>query len=326
MQGRFFSLTNKIQFSDSKHQQSSPINTIKSKEKRTNERYREITDYKDNYSISLSLPLTSEEVILSKEEPQKLLNSSKKYIIEHAARRIDLFFYLLIAYYKTNHAIVQGDTLLQHGKGRRIKKKIGLTHACHSSFFPTLMDESKELKDAFCSSILSGTHFLDNLNSTVELPLFVNNFDCQLEGKISYPSKYRQDSLMIIQAVSQGLLTPTQGLTDFLKILSQAFDDLEMKKPVNKNSQPYLLRDSLVSPKNIKSDLIAFIKEGTFTDKWQVETKRVNPDYIEMMLRLTTDEKEKCKKSPEIRDEIYACKYQQLQNEILTTKTSLKTP
>lgn len=55
-------------------------------------------------------------------------------IREHSARRIDLFFLLLIGIYKQNVSYQKGRTGVQHGRGNEET----MTAGCHSSLFPCL--------------------------------------------------------------------------------------------------------------------------------------------------------------------------------------------
>lgn len=307
------------------------------KEKEQNaisEKQRKKSGFYENYVASLSLPLTDKVIRTNRNNPRCLLELSRENILEHAARRVDLFFYTLIAYYKTNCLPIQGDTLFQHGHGRKTIKRVELTQACHSSFFPSFVDKtihskikinspsSDKTNIDFKRSIISGTHFFDSLNSTVELPLFVNNFDRNLEGKIETPSACRQSALDIIHKVSTGDLNPLEGLREFFIIMKQAFDDIAGKKAMSKYGNPYLDRDSQNSPMDIKNELLELQKIGTFKNKWCKATQDVSQEYIELLLRLTPQEKEISMRSLAKRKKIYLNKMNEIQIEILTTKSS----
>ena len=308
---------------------------LKSKEQNAiNEKQRKKSGFCDNYVASLALAVADREIRINRNIPKKLLALSRDNIIEHAARRVDLFFYTLIAYYKTHCLPIQGDTLFQHGHGRKTIKRVELTQACHSSFFPSFVDKvihsqikvdspaADKANIDFKRSILSGTHFLDSLNSTVELPLFVNNFDCHLEGKIENPSACRQKALEIIRKVSAGHVNPIEGLREFFLIMKQAFADIAGKKPMSKYGNPYLERDSLNSPLDIKDELIELEKIGTFKSKWCEGVQDVSQEYIELLLRLTPEEKTLSMRSLSKRKKIYLDKMNEIQLEILTTKSS----
>jgi len=77
--------------------------------------------YKDNLTAALSLPYSKNELEELQDDPNALLEISKKYVIEHANRRVDLFFYTLIAYYQSSVFPMSGHTNLQHGTGRNIR-------------------------------------------------------------------------------------------------------------------------------------------------------------------------------------------------------------
>lgn len=296
--------------------------------------YRTKSHYKDNITASLALPTSKREIRIKRNDPKYLLDLSRDYIIEHAARRVDLFFYTLIAYYKKNSSITQGDTLFQHGLGRKTLSRVCLTQACHSSFFPAFVDETinrhAKIKSSsshinthlFKRSIISGTHFLDSLNSTIELPLFVNYFDGTLEGKISNPSACRKSSIEIIQLTSSGHITPIEGLREFFIVMNKAFSDISEKKPMSKSGPSYLERDSQSSPINIKNEILELQKIGTFSNKWRTVAQQVSEEYIEMLLRLTPEEKSKCTLTVKNKNEIYLKKIHEIQSEILNSKSS----
>ena len=67
-------------------------------------------------------------------------------LIEHTERRVDLFFYSLIAYYQTHAEPEIGRTYFQHGKGKLYNHKASF-HACHSSLLPSFIDKSIEKAD-----------------------------------------------------------------------------------------------------------------------------------------------------------------------------------
>lgn len=307
-----------------KHPMTSPGHELKYIEKSIDSaRSRIVTPYQDNHSAALTLPVTDEKLSRTITHPSTLLALSKDYIKEHAARRVDLFFYTLVAYFNTETQPALGSTRLQHGVGRHSPDFFRLTAACHSSLSPGILDETIQQNhdDSTPSydidkSILSHTHFMDNLNSTVELPMFVNDLDHELENA----AQCREESMMILKKVAQGL-NPIEGLQQFLIMMQNAFADIEEKKPLTRRGTPYLLRDSAESPQSIKHNLIALQKHGTFFNKWNASSQSVENPYINLLLRLTPDEIAKCEKYPNRRDKIYRKKILALQQEILTTKT-----
>ncbi|MDI1351997.1 MAG: hypothetical protein PSV35_04390, partial [bacterium] len=73
------------------------------------EEQRQFTDkkrrrfsYSANITASLALPYTIDKLVERKSDFRTLLNMSQNNIIEHANRRVDLFFYTLVAYYNTS--------------------------------------------------------------------------------------------------------------------------------------------------------------------------------------------------------------------------------
>lgn len=310
---------------------------LKNKEQDGENKNRSRASYLDNYSAALAMSASNEELERKISDHKGLFELSEKNIAEHAARRVDMFFYILIAYYKKNVLPVQGNTTLQHGKGRQSSTKKNITQACHSSLFsafvddtinhsaPVRMDDSDDdISRKVKKSIICGTHFLDSLNSTVELPVFVNNLDCELEGRIGYPSVCRQKSLDIIRNVSLGRINPIQGLSEFLKIMNETFKDLQNSEENSESKSTYLSRDALNAPKHIKSQLLKLVASATTTDKLSPEMQSATDEYIELLLRLSPTEKLKCKSSREIREEVYINKIQEIQTEILSTQSQYK--
>ena len=226
-------------------------------------------------------------------------------IIEHAQRRVDLFFYTLIVYYKTGLTVHLDETKLQHGTGN------GITAACHSAILPSLWDT--EIIDPLHpqgrqptllnirTSILDDTHFYQSLNSTVELHQAVNYFETHyLEGKKS-ENKMRSKSLEILNRVSQATITPIQGVLEFLIALNALFDEVR---------DHYLNKEELkTSPVTTRSLIFDCEKKGSFYSKWH-ENKgeaapTLNDDYVNTLLRLSKEDLALLKKQANETPEAY---------------------
>ena len=277
-------------------------------------------DYGENITAALSLPITNCELEDKQYDKDALLSLSENLIIEHAARRVDLFFYTMIAYYKSHLYIQRGRTELQHGIGRNARNNVNVTQACHSSFFGGFIDDSARTDQtntqSNSQSILSNTHFSDSLNATIELPAFVNKLDDELE----VTCMGRQKCLSILSRVSCGTIDPVQGLTEFLILMNDNFNDLENNKKLTPHSPAYLSRMSPEATSKIKNILIHLERSGTMVNKWCSETQSINNEYIELLLRLTPEEKMRCKVSDDKRKKIYAVKFNEIRNEILINK------
>lgn len=303
----------------------------KPEDKKISRKNRIKTTYDANYTSALKLPC-SDEVLEKKQSNQlNLLTEYKDHIIEHAARRVDLFFYTLIGYYGSGVKPQQGQTVLQHGRGRCAQNKRTITQACHSSIFSSLKDEKPQSKKpmftrshsdlylAVKKQRFSGTHFMDSLNSTVELPNFVNKFDGELEDRL----EVRKKSLAILQQVSMGDMNPIEGLNEFLKMMEAIFKKIEAR-PSFPKPKTGLISASIFSPRDVKTGTVLLTKQGTLGHKWHPETKSVVDEYIELQLRLNSDEKKTCKISEEKRTLIYENKMQEIQKEILETKSTFQ--
>jgi hypothetical protein len=63
---------------------------------------RNRSEYEENYSAALALPCATDELEALKDHSTALPDITKNFIIEHASRRVDLFFYTLVAYYNSD--------------------------------------------------------------------------------------------------------------------------------------------------------------------------------------------------------------------------------
>lgn len=156
-------------------------------------------------------------------------------IMEHAQRRVDLYFYLLVAVYKQNANIVKVFTQKQHGAGTNESG----TNACHDSLFPNVLLQYPQTKLSYLWTAFvtpwafAGTHFEDANNMTTELPAIVNEFDTYMEaanpGQRSVPSKYVKKMLVDLNLVSRGEMTPIDAMNSFLAITKLFFSEFEAK-------------------------------------------------------------------------------------------------
>lgn len=272
------------------------------------------TEYTDNYSAALALPSGSLALKRKYGHQQALFNVSKELIIEHARRRVDLFLYLLVAYYNKGLTPTIGHTTLQHGRGRNTTQNMSITQACHSSLIPALVDEL--IYDTPKKSLLCGTHFMNSLNTTIELPAFVNDLDNALENAC------RDKSLEILCNVSHGVINPIQGSTRFLNLLGSFLNDLK-KSSEEKQAAPLQHRTFLRQQSYIAPSLIDLVIQGTFDTTFSKENQTVSDAYIQLLLRLTPTEKTLCSTGDVIKANVYLKKIEELQHEILTTKSSL---
>lgn len=233
-------------------------------------------------------------------EATDIIDKLKDEISEHAARRVDLFFYLLIAVHGKKVKISKADTIKQHGKGCRKKA----TQACHSSLFPNLKfsDENKSTMS------LQGTHFDESLNMTVELPEIVNVFDGYLEGN-NKNGRYIQACLVVINKVSMNEISIKEGMNEFLRIMHDFFNEFETEKLIKMNTENALLL----------SRVSAYEKMGTFLCTNE-DKKTISNDYIFALLRLRHDDIKKVENN----SDLLTAYYEQFQKETLESKASHK--
>lgn len=240
-------------------------------------------------------------------------------IKEHAARRVDLFFYLLLTVYKKDVIVTKESTIKQHGRGSKSKG----TQACHSSLFPNIkLVPTTQWSLLTHDPTLSGTQFEETLNMTVELPNIVNAFDGHLEGRYQ-PTKYVNECLNILNEVSKGTMSPQEGMSAYFKVMNIFFSGLE-KKYFNKNKienteQVSKLKEGPIDTPDAFKKVWEYEKEGTFLAA--NEDMTLNKDYLYLMLRLNQTEICKVKKSPELLPKYY----KRIQEEILSSKSEKST-
>lgn len=234
----------------------------------------------------------------------KKVESISELIIEHAMRRADLFFYLMVAVYKKNVRVYKDATVKQHGSGSQDLN----TQGCHCSVIPNvkLTPMNNSIFQSSPVPDLENTQFSESLNMTVELPLIVNVFDGILEGKRQH-SKQVKALLEILNQVSRGTLTPKLGMNKYYKIMDDFFNHVE---------QNQIRKNKIESPKAFKK-VWEFEKTGTFA---MVHNGCMKDEYFYSLLRLNKYEIDKLKKEPAI-VEIY---YKNIQDEIYENKPNLK--
>ncbi len=225
---------------------------------------RRVTNFNKNVTAALELPIATEKLTALHTDPNTLFHMCKDFIKEHSARRMDIYFYLLIAVYNTQCVIRQDNTMLQHGKGRKSKSpnRVSLTHACHSNFFPNLVVSGNNAT-SLNENLFDRTHFMDTMNITSELPVFVNQLDSMLEGKIHHPSILRKKSLDILRLVAKGTIDPVEGFRQFLSTFNTTLDFFGNEKNIKKTH--YLGKKS-GPDKTIKLELLKTVKAGSCCD------------------------------------------------------------
>ena len=183
----------------------------------------------------------------------------------HASTRMDLLFFTMIAYYRSNLTVKSAKTNRQHGQST------GEFRACHSALLPALHDTQKTYTAPYYNlrrvapavsyyntSIFDGTHFEDALNATVELHCSVNYFD-------SYyiENTMRDQAIAIINQVSLGKLNPIEGMNAFLRAFHQHFVDI---------AQSYYTKSELkTSPTSTRFLIHAAQYRGTFFNTCGIE-------------------------------------------------------
>ncbi len=283
---------------------------LKREERRQFDRRRIRFGYQSNETCALALDYSEAQLRSKLNDEMALFSMCETYIIEHANRRADLFFYTLVAYYQTSMLPVEGHTNFQYGIGRSIEAS-GM-QACHSSFTPSLLDETifdNEEGETKYKSLLSRTHFLQSLNATVELPAFVNAFDDILE------SICRPQCLEIIREVSLARMTPIEGLAAFLGMMDTILQDFKQQAASERYSSLTYPNFSAFRPVNPR--LIDLVIKGTLEDSYDSESNTVQDRYLQLLLRMSPEEKRLCGRSAKNKNKIYLEKIMAIQAEIL---------
>jgi hypothetical protein len=276
--------------------------------------------YRENRSAALALPCTTKELEATRGNLKALLAKIAPFVVEHANRRVDLFFYTAIAYYLSQMPPTKAFTSLQNGTGRTIKGNRATTVGCHSSLIPSLVDETifaNRVGKEKNKSILSGTHLLDSLNSTVELPPLVNAVDDVIENM------GRQKCLKILGDVAQGTINPVDGLNLFLIMMQDILATLKKQAELKKESP--LVQYSLLRQPGINSELIDLVTKGTLSTTFLPHTQTAADEYVQLLLRMTPKEKAQCEDEAS-KEKMYLKKIAEMQTEILQAKSAQHSP
>lgn len=268
---------------------------------------RSVQNYNANKVCSLkALPAVYDDERFNMVDFQVDANSDN--IVEHASRRVDLFYYQLISFFhlkirfSANSVVITKDkTTLQHGKGSlRL-----LTHACHSAILPSVAimlykcnGVEIDITDQYRS-----TFFYQSLNSTVELPAIVNTVDAWLEGG-AQPSFLMKAGLRILNLIANDMIDPDDGMYLFYYAFEKQFGVALAK---NKSDEK---RTSLISA---RSQIIDLERKGTFAGANSDLTMR--DDYKQSLLRLAH-------LNPGIlREDEFIRRYHEIADEIWNTQT-----
>lgn len=262
---------------------------------------------------------------LSISQHTSLLTICQDLIIEHAARRVEHFLYILIAYYHTRAHPMQQYPKLQHGQGRNDSRGKKFTDGAHSSLFSQFIDltctqSPNDLnyrgnkKAVARQSILCGTHYLDAINGVIELPYVVNLMvDKRLEGGITEAgqSTYRKEALLIIQDVANDKYDPIEGLKKYLALMKRAFSEIKAA-----------ITNSEKNPQEIALGLRALQLEeiGTFKTNAQDEILR---EYLNMQLGKDAEDKAQLAELEEVIRQAEAKRADLLERGMLRTKEDI---
>ena len=196
--------------------------------------------------LKLKTRKVSQKEIKRYSNRKKLIRDKREAIEEHLDRRIQLFFQQVILCYNTPFVYEAEGAEDQIGIGSTVKLGKTLTHktqAAHSSTFPCLYacpkDEHGKIDRKRRFVFLKYSHSYNQHNSTVELPVEVNQSDTELDGKIGQ-SKLRSTALKIINDAALGKVKPRKATKRFLQVFEK-----RLKKMIRELREDDLRRDVL---------------------------------------------------------------------------------
>jgi hypothetical protein len=139
------------------------------------------------------------------------------------------------------------------------------------------------------NSIIDYTFFQDVMNTTTELPVVVNQFDCILEGKYGN-SPMVDKCLSILNAVSLGQMSPLEGLKLFGHHMNQFFVHVNFHY-LTKEPDYRPLKATVAYPKAFKK-ILEYQREGTlkaFNNVGKLKHIRIDSAYLVLQLGLSNE-------------------------------------
>jgi len=165
------------------------------------------------------------------------IEGSSDLIESHVDKRTQLFFQQAILCYKTPFYFEAEGAEDQIGSGRTVTVEGNTfkTQAAHSSTLPCLYAYPRNIDGTPDTSkkivFLRHSHSYNLHNSTVELPISVNQTDTYIDGKKSQKEQLRSRTLNLINQVALGNLNPEKATIKFLKnfivVLKTSLDNLK---------------------------------------------------------------------------------------------------
>lgn len=207
------------------------------------------------------------------------------FIVEHAERRLDAFFALLLAYDGSGMGLEITPPLEQKAHGN---KALNL-EAAHDSIItgvtdtniegdsPMKLRSGKKVPGRKCSKL---SLYSSVLSATVELPVCVNDFDRMLEGKIDRPSELRKKAMEILNEVSKGCYSPIEGMQRFLVEFHKTLLELKESK---ESEESYIKKATARSPSEARELILSYIYKGSLRDKLVIATGYLVPEYKEFL-------------------------------------------
>lgn len=181
-----------------------------------------LTDYAYSNPISVQAP----------PDPRAVIREYRKMIREHVERRLLFFFQQLIVCHQTKlhfesvGAQDQGksaDAISVNVNGHL--NKFAVRQAAHSSGNPCIVAYDKSQWQLYQAGkigeppgfvFLKDTDYYRTVNATMNMPKWINDADREIDEKTVH-SKLRSKGNAIINRDAQGLVTPDQGMMEYIQ-------------------------------------------------------------------------------------------------------------
>ena len=185
------------------------------------------------HTPSLQLSPEKKAIVKSDAEARAKILILEDEITHHQHLRLQLAFYLFIAYYKTRIDLTIRNTDEQEGHGSGKKGTVGATAACHTALLKGVIEQFRwkdgvrpenEIRSTRANSetheqqLKANNYFYHLIAATTnELPEAVNWYDGRLEGKttIEGSAEATRELFKLLQNVSLGYINPIQALETF---------------------------------------------------------------------------------------------------------------
>lgn len=239
--------------------------------------------------------------------PLQLTQHYADLIQHHVASRTARFFQQAVMCYNTPFHFEIADTEGQFFTAPTLKvatkKNVMKTvkyQAAHSSTIPGLKaclrsDMAKAKPHYF--SFLPGSHMENLDNSTVGLPIWVNQMDTLIDGRSKQPNVLRSDTIALINQVALAQITPNEATRQFLNCFENRLISRPRASTTMNAEKGEVIRQYLLQVQHMK--VLAAKPENS---------QEPHP-FFDSLLSVNVSN-EKAEDVPKIRKIVYARKYE----------------